>query len=168
MDGNRNIYHFFARHKEVGFLCDLVKIATLWTINNILMRAGSELFQLQYIDQPLGVAGMLFFHPAKIHTHTETEVNGGVFKRYVVFFWGGVEIGTEPQFHGCFGWLRDEVIIPSVFFAEDATAMRRDEGVFSSSDKNGRSEVRALHVVRLFGDNLRCQALLELYHLQQT
>lgn len=42
--------------------------------------------------------------------------------------------------------------------------MRRDEGV-SSSDKNGRSEVRALHVVRLFGDNLRCQALLELYHL---
>ena len=54
------------------------------------------------------------------------------------------------------------------FLSEDATAMRRDEGVFSSSDKNGRSEVRALHVVRLFGDNLRCQALLELYHLQQT
>ena len=43
---------------------------------------------------------MLFFHPAKIHTHTETEVNGGVFKSYVVFFWGGSKMAPNLSFTG--------------------------------------------------------------------
>ena len=109
---------FFPRHKEVGFLCDLVKkshnpldstgvgygipvlshkkrpLETLDLINNILMRAGSELFQL-YRSTPGG--GLFAFFSSRKNPHPTPKL---FLKAMSFFFGGGSKMAPNLSFTG--------------------------------------------------------------------